>query len=41
MISREELQRLADFECRHPNEMPISFYFKPGTPATNLIAEKS
>ena len=33
MISREELQRLADFECRHPNEMPISFYFEPGTPS--------
>jgi hypothetical protein len=32
MISREELLRLADFECRHPNEMAVSFYFQPATP---------
>jgi peptide subunit release factor 1 (eRF1) len=32
MISREELRQLASFECRHPNELAISFYFKPSTP---------
>jgi peptide subunit release factor 1 (eRF1) len=32
MISREELLRLADFECRHPNEIAVSFYFQPATP---------
>ena len=33
MISREELRQLAQFECRTPNELAISFYFEPGTPA--------
>lgn len=32
MISREELRQLATFECRHPDELAISFYFKPPTP---------
>lgn len=32
MISREELRKLALFECRHPGELAISFYFKPTTP---------
>jgi peptide subunit release factor 1 (eRF1) len=32
MISREELRQLASFECRHPDELAISFYFKPSTP---------
>jgi hypothetical protein len=32
MISREELRKLASFECRHPGELAISFYFKPTTP---------
>ncbi len=32
MISREELRHLASFECRHPDELAISFYFKPSTP---------
>lgn len=32
MISREELRQLAGFECQHPNELAISFYFQPGTP---------
>ncbi|HEX3741395.1 MAG TPA: hypothetical protein VHV29_16985 [Terriglobales bacterium] len=32
MISREELRQLATFECRHPDEFAISFYFKPSTP---------
>ena len=32
MISREELRQLASFECRHPDELAVSFYFKPSTP---------
>lgn len=32
MISREELRQLASFECRLPDELAISFYFKPSTP---------
>ena len=32
MISREELRQLADFECRHPNELAVTFYFQPSTP---------
>jgi len=32
MISREELRQLASFECRHPDELAISFYFQPTTP---------
>jgi hypothetical protein len=32
MISREELRRLASFECRNEDELAISFYFQPGTP---------
>lgn len=32
MISRDELRQLASFECRQPNEVAISFYFKPSTP---------
>jgi peptide subunit release factor 1 (eRF1) len=32
MISREELRQLASFECRHPDELAISFYFQPSTP---------
>jgi peptide subunit release factor 1 (eRF1) len=32
MISREELRQLAGFECQHPSEHAISFYFQPSTP---------
>jgi peptide subunit release factor 1 (eRF1) len=32
MISREDLKELAVFESRHPDELAISFYFKPFTP---------
>lgn len=32
MMSREELRQLASFECRHPSEVAVSFYFKPSTP---------
>jgi peptide subunit release factor 1 (eRF1) len=32
MITREELRQLASFECRHPSEVAVSFYFKPPAP---------
>src|SRR5579885_3126536 len=32
MISREELKQLAAFESRYPNELAITFYFKPPAP---------
>lgn len=32
MMSREELRQLAEFECRGPNELAVSFYFQPTTP---------
>ena len=32
MISREELRQLAGFECQHPNELAVSFYFQPTKP---------
>lgn len=32
MISREELRQLASFECRQPDELAITFYFKPPAP---------
>jgi peptide subunit release factor 1 (eRF1) len=32
MITREELRKLASFECRQPDGLAISFYFKPSTP---------
>lgn len=31
-MSREELRSLADFECRQPDELAITFYFEPGVP---------
>ncbi len=31
MVSREDLRRLADFECR-PGEFAITFYYQPATP---------
>ena len=41
MISREELRRLADFECRHPNEQAITFYFQPSTPKDRSHREEA
>jgi peptide subunit release factor 1 (eRF1) len=41
MISREELLRLADFECRHPNEIAVSFYFEPATPKDKSHREEA
>jgi peptide subunit release factor 1 (eRF1) len=41
MISREELRQLAGFECRHPNELAISFYFQPGTPRDKSHREET
>lgn len=32
MISRDELRQLASFECRHPGEYAVTFYFQPATP---------
>jgi peptide subunit release factor 1 (eRF1) len=32
MMSREELRQLAEFECRRPNELAVSFYFQPTAP---------
>jgi peptide subunit release factor 1 (eRF1) len=41
MISREELRQLADFECRHPNEFAVSFYFQPSTPQDKSHREET
>lgn len=41
MISREELRQLASFECRHPDELAISFYFKPSTPQDKSHREET
>lgn len=41
MISREELRQLASFECRHPGEVAISFYFKPSTPQDKSHREEA
>ncbi|HUK48891.1 MAG TPA: host attachment protein [Terriglobales bacterium] len=41
MISREELRQLASFECRHPGELAISFYFKPTTPQDKSHREEA
>jgi peptide subunit release factor 1 (eRF1) len=41
MISREELRQLASFECRHPDELAISFYFKPPTPQDKSHREEA
>lgn len=40
MISREELRQLASFECRHPEELAISFYFGPSTPQNQSHREE-
>ena len=41
MISREQLRRLAEFECRHPNELAVTFYFQPGTPQDKSHREEA
>jgi len=41
MISREELRKLAEFECRHPNEFAVSFYFQPSTPKDKSHREEA
>jgi peptide subunit release factor 1 (eRF1) len=41
MITREELRQLASFECRHPNEAAVSFYFKPSTPQDKSHREEA
>src|SRR5712692_6550933 len=41
MISREELRKLASFECHGPNELAISFYFQPSTPQDKSHREEA
>jgi peptide subunit release factor 1 (eRF1) len=41
MISREQLRRLAEFECRHPNELAVTFYFQPGIPRDKSHREEA
>jgi peptide subunit release factor 1 (eRF1) len=41
MISREELRQLAEFECRHPNELAVTFYFQPSTPKDKSHREEA
>jgi peptide subunit release factor 1 (eRF1) len=41
MISREELRQLAEFECRHPNEFAVTFYFQPTTPKDKSHREEA
>jgi hypothetical protein len=41
MISHEELQQLASFECQRPTELAISFYFQPGTPLDKSHKEEA
>lgn len=41
MISREELRRLAEFECRLPHELAVTFYFQPGTPKDKSHREEA
>lgn len=41
MISREQLRQLAEFECRHPNEFAVSFYFQPSTPKDKSHREEA
>jgi peptide subunit release factor 1 (eRF1) len=41
MISREELRQLAEFECRHPNEFAVTFYFQPSTPKDKSHREEA
>jgi len=41
MVSREELRKLAEFECRHPNEFAVTFYFEPSTPKDKSHREEA
>lgn len=41
MISREQLRQLAEFETRYPNEVAVSFYFKPCTPKDKSHREEA
>lgn len=41
MISREELWRLAQFECRNDGELAVSFYFQPTTPKDKSHREEA
>lgn len=41
MMSREELRELADFECRTPDELAVTFYYEPGTPKDKSHREEA
>lgn len=41
MISRDDLLQLAEFECRRPNEVAITFYFQPTTPKDKSHREEA
>jgi peptide subunit release factor 1 (eRF1) len=41
MISREELRELAEFECRRPSELAVTFYFQPGAPKDKSHREEA
>ena len=41
MISREDLRKLASFECQRPNEFAVSFYFQPSTPSDKSHREEA
>lgn len=41
MISRDELRQLASFQCRHPNEFAVTFYFQPATPQDKSHREEA
>ena len=41
MVSREELRKLAEFECRLPNEFAVTFYFQPSTPKDKSHREEA
>jgi peptide subunit release factor 1 (eRF1) len=41
MMSREELRSLADFECRQPDELAITFYFEPCAPKDKSHREEA
>jgi len=41
MITREELRQLADFECRLPGELAVTFYFHPPRPKDKSHREEA
>ena len=41
MISRDQLRQLAEFECRRPDEVAVTFFFQPGTPQDKSHREEA